>query len=946
MTLAEKYKRLKVMVGGNREKTGYEETFGMPEEEFWKITMPNASIRRILAETEFSIRLSQELEGRYDKDVEAALDYLQARIDEDGVLTNSACMEGERLLLPLSEEAQKYSLILAAHAHIDMNWMWGWHETVAATIATFQTMLKLMEEYPGFCFSQSQASVYQIIERYAPELMEPMKRRIQEGRWEVTASAWVETDKNMPSTESLLNHIRYTKEYLQKSWGVDPDSLEIDFSPDTFGHSANLPELDSLGGVKYYYHCRGLDGDNALYRWRAPSGRELLVYREQHWYNSGITPEPAMSLIDKSRRSGGLKTGLMVYGVGDHGGGPTRRDLNRAVEMMGWPVFPRVRFGTFREFFREAEGVRENLPILQHELNSFATGCYTTQSRIKMGNRHCEAALHDAQLWNAFSKGIGVSEYDEKQYSSAWHSVLFTHFHDILTGSCVQESREHAMGELSHALAVANTRTSLAMQALVENMDTSRYAQEDDPDSQSYGAGAGYGVSQYTGPPSPERGSGKRRLFHLFNSSAIERREPVELTVWDWNGELGQLSFQNAAGEDLDFQLLDKQLQTYWDHKYFRVLVEVAVPALGTALVVMGERELEEYPFYLQPSRHTAHPVINPVLENEFLRAEFSSQNGALLSLMDKTVGEERLRSGATGGLQLIWTERKSSSAWDIGRYERIVDNFETSRITPIDGPLMQGFEMEQRFEGSSAVIQITLSKGIPALEINLKVDWNESSAQGGAVPVLAYHIPLKQGERCFCDIPGGTQEKEIQEIDFAGQQYAAFQFGDRTVSLVSDCKYGYRATCRGLSCTLINSTYSPDPYPERGVHHIKLHVLVGDKEPKALEDEAFCLNHPIVFQSGSAHSGKLSTDGRFMKLDSGSAVLSGVAWQNDGVTLRFYEVAGESTNVSLTPAFIITSASFCDVLGRARSGELLMDKNTVKFSMRPNSMEEIKLTV
>ena len=211
LTLAEKYRRLKIRVGGNREKVHYEETFGMPQEEFWKITMPNPYIRRILAETEFCIGLSKKLDGCYDGAVEATLDFLRERMDEDGVLTKEACLEGEKLLLPLQKEAKQYALILAAHAHIDMNWMWSWHETVASTVATFQTMLKLMEEYPDFCFSQSQASVYQIIEEYAPELKESIQKRIQEGRWEVTASAWVETDKNMPSAESLLNHIRYTK---------------------------------------------------------------------------------------------------------------------------------------------------------------------------------------------------------------------------------------------------------------------------------------------------------------------------------------------------------------------------------------------------------------------------------------------------------------------------------------------------------------------------------------------------------------------------------------------------------------------------------------------------------------------------------------------------------------------------------------------------------------
>jgi alpha-mannosidase len=131
-----------------------------------------------------------------------------------------------------------------------MNWMWSWQETVAATLATFRTMLTLMEEYPGFTFSQSQASVYHLVEKYDPEMMEEIKKRIKEGRWEVTASAWVETDKNMPCTESLLRHIRYTRDYLETTWGVDPASLNIDFSPDTFGHSAHIPEIDGYGGVQ------------------------------------------------------------------------------------------------------------------------------------------------------------------------------------------------------------------------------------------------------------------------------------------------------------------------------------------------------------------------------------------------------------------------------------------------------------------------------------------------------------------------------------------------------------------------------------------------------------------------------------------------------------------------------------------------------------------------
>ena len=231
---------------------------------------PNRTIIRILSELEFALKLSASLESKYDGEISSALDILCDTVKNEGVITKSAAGEAEKLLLPLSRDSKEYKLILASHAHIDMNWMWSWQETVAASLATFNTILNLMDEYPDFCYSQSQASVYALVEKYDPDMMKRIQKRIAEGRWEVTATAWVETDKNMPSTESLLHHIKDTRDYLRDHWGIDPKSLELDFSPDTFGHSANIPEIDAYGDIKYYYHCRGVDTPNA-YRFRAPS---------------------------------------------------------------------------------------------------------------------------------------------------------------------------------------------------------------------------------------------------------------------------------------------------------------------------------------------------------------------------------------------------------------------------------------------------------------------------------------------------------------------------------------------------------------------------------------------------------------------------------------------------------------------------------------------------
>ena len=292
--IADKFVKLKTSVGGNREKTGFEFTFGTPMEEHMRVTRPNRANHRILSELEFALHVSEEQQGRYDEVLEQAIDFLLGKVEAQGVLTNQDCQEAEKILAPMAEEAKSYKLILAAHAHIDMNWMWSFNETVAATLATFRSMLNIMDQYPEFKYSQSQGAVYKIVEEYDPDMMEEIKKRIAEGRWEVTATAWVETDKNMPTGESLLRHIQYTKDYMEKVWGVE--RLDVDFSPDTFGHSANVPEIDRFGEVKYYYHCRGNGGKEILYRYKAPSGKEVLAYKEPNWYNGAVTPQMATEI--------------------------------------------------------------------------------------------------------------------------------------------------------------------------------------------------------------------------------------------------------------------------------------------------------------------------------------------------------------------------------------------------------------------------------------------------------------------------------------------------------------------------------------------------------------------------------------------------------------------------------------------------------------------------
>jgi alpha-mannosidase len=916
MSLAGRLHGIKARAGGSREIRGWEPGTGAPDHVKQGYTAPSPENRRILAELGFALRLPElsgpEADAR-SAGIGRALDILERCLDAQGVLTRDACAEAEKAILPLEKAGKEYTVLCASHAHIDMNWMWSWQETVQAALATFRTVLRLMEEYPEFTFSQSQASCYHLVEQYDPELMEAIKRRIKEGRWEVSASGWVETDKNMPNTESLLRHIGYTKRYLQSVWGIDPAGLRIDFSPDTFGHSTNIPEIDNYGGVKYLYHCRGLRENHVLYRWRSPSGAELICQREPYWYNRGIQDEIAFDAAALAESCGGLKTSLIVYGVGDHGGGPTRRDIEKILELKEWPVYPRLRFGTFAEYFRAAETVRDKLPLVEREINFVFTGCYTTQSRIKLGNRRGEAALLDAEALDAMGKVLTGRRYPAEKLEQAWRKILFNHFHDIITGSCVRDSRDYAMANYAEVQAVAGTAREKAGINLAGEIDTSVIETGETPGDRSEGAGAGFGLDFFSGVPSPERGRGAVRIYHVFNSSPRKRRELVEFTLWDWDYDLACLELSDHAGNALPFQLLDQEPVTYWDHRYVRFIAPVEAPAGGYTTLVLREKEYPSVSLFNSRDPRIEAPLGPIVLENDFLRAEFDPASGCLRSLRDRKSGREKIAPEGAG-LVINWSEKQSNNAWHIGRTLGREPLGRPVRIRPFggDGDLRKGFEIEQEILRSRIKTQVFLDRDARALAYRFNVVWNEAAEDHRHVPVLCFSLALDAEPEAYqSDVPAGVQRRPGSFQDIPGLQYTAALKGGEALALVTDSKYGYRG-CQGvLTATLINTASSPDPYPERGEHAIRLWVVLDKAEPKALCETAGDLCRGMSVISGSRHPGKLPLAQELLRLDAASTVLSSTSLSEEGdLLVRVYETAGQEDTVTLTgPGAIKTAA-------------------------------------
>lgn len=937
--------------------------------------------KRIISQLEYAMRLSHVNGNKFGNLIENTINYLEEKFTEEAAITKQTATEAENMISCLSEEAKKYKVICAAHAHIDMNWMWSYAETVAITLETFRTMLNLMNEYPEFTFSQSQASVYRIVEKHDPKMLKEIKQRVKEGRWEVTASTWVETDKNMPNGESLTRHVLYTKRYLSELLDISPDSLKIDFEPDTFGHNINVPEIISQGGIKYYYHCRGYD-KHLAYRWQSPSGSSVLVYREPFWYNADIDPSMGIDAPEVCAEIG-TNTMLKVYGVGDHGGGPTRKDIEKIIDMSKWPVFPAIKFGTFIEFFEELEKVKDKLPVEKNELNFVFTGCYTSQSRIKMSNRIGEAKLNEAEAFTSLATAFAGGRYCNKTFAHAWEKVLFNHFHDIIPGSGVIDTREYAMGNFQEVLASTNTETVNAFRNITANVNTTELLAfvedaEDIFESRSEGAGVGFGVEDFV-VPQAERGKGKERIMHFFNPSPAARNEVVEVIIWDWPGDRNRIQVKDARGNDVKFQLIQNENKqrsgSYWGHTYMRMLIDVKVPGYGYATYCLSERE-ESCQKYAQVPWPRVNKYIDYILENEYIKVSFDTSKAVITSLVDKKTGSDMVCSCKPAGIFRFIQEDDSRgmTSWIVGRYMKVINLNETENVKITDShidrnALRQWISYTLEFKESKLDVTVFLDKNSTKLNYKVECDWQEKPVKGKYVPQLNFHVPLNYKCKAYkYDIPFGTIERPEIDDDVPANSWMAGipAQGDNIVMLVTDTKYGFRGYEDSLAVDLLRSSYDPDPYPELGIHKFGFAIDVisnpdnrnlDDSNPdnkelinKKIIESAYNYNHPVRYISGTVHAGSEPLEKSFMSVVSGSIAISAVKMpeakadaDNKEIIVRVYETEGTDTQAVIKFAENIKKAYFIDINENAdNSRSVKIIGNELIFDVAPYKMASV----
>jgi alpha-mannosidase len=365
-------------------------------------------------------------------------------------------------------------LTMNGHSHIDTAWLWPLRETQRKCGRTFSTVLDLMDRYPDYHFSCSQAAQYDIVKEHFPELYRRIKQRVKEGRWEPTGGMYVEPDLNVPSGESLVRQVLYGKRFFRKEFGVD---CRVGWTPDTFGYCWALPQILSKAGfdafvtMKLRWGNQFTDFPYNFFQWEGCDGTRLTTLMPDG-YNNDIRPDQLVKQWRVFKQKEKVEESLFCYGWGDGGGGPTMKMLEHGKRVKNIVGVPKSEFGTVQECLdrMRSQCDPDTLPVWNGELYfELHRGCQTSQARTKKNNRKSELLLRRTEFLSILAM-LNGGKYDHKTLSDCWRGVLLNQFHDILPGTSLNEVyktcdeqyaalQETAGGVLDKAIAFLASKT-------------------------------------------------------------------------------------------------------------------------------------------------------------------------------------------------------------------------------------------------------------------------------------------------------------------------------------------------------------------------------------------------------------------------------------------------------------------------------------------------------
>jgi alpha-mannosidase len=810
----------------------------------------------------------------------------------------------------LSPHIKRYTVYAVGHAHIDMNWLWLWPETVQVCKDTFSEMLQRMVEFPDFKFSQSQAATYLAMQDYHPNVLTAIRRRAAEGRWDVTAGTWVEGDMNMPSGEAIVRQMMYSKRYFRDKFNLGFDDIRMCWEPDTFGHAWSVPQIMRKAGLEDYFFHRCGPGPVAFW-WQGIDGSRVLAYCSPRGYGEGIDNGTA-DLVFRLGRDLNLRESMAVYGRGDHGGGPRAQDIERVIEFNDDPLMPTAKFARAEDFYHRVREAKRELPVIDRELNFTFEGCYTTHSDVKRWNRESENMLPAAEAFSAVATGLGVP-YPKSDFVTAWRHTCFDQFHDIFDGSAIHDSYAYSQGLYDESRKVWETALDRSLGAIAAAIDVPQ------------------GLDAIV----------------VFNPLPWRRTDVVRLPTAEHRRGMDQcVTVSGPDGTRVPCQIIAKE-----GAPPELVFIARDVPATGYAVYRVGEMLDCRLPVGYTGTLTLRDEADAIVLGNEFFTVRVDRNDGTITGLRDERAKREVLPTGARANVMEALFERPHGmSAWNIGPIANTEALTGPAEVTiGTRGPAQVSVVVTRHWRDSDFRQEIILRPGVPRIDLAYSVDWHELGSNNIDAPMIKASFPAAlEGATATFEIPDAAIERPANGHEVPAQKWIDLSAGDYGVSLLNNCKYGHDVNGQVMRVTLLRSSYDPDPRPDFGHHEILLALYphAGDWRQAGSVRRGYELNNPLIARQVEPHAGERPARWGFVEALPDNIIVTAVKRSEDGndLIVRLYECTGKATRARLRVNFKAGMPVETDLLERPIEGRPIKNEGAAGYVFEVKPWEIVTL--
>jgi alpha-mannosidase len=766
---------------------------------------------------------------------------------------------------------------MIGHAHIDPVWLWQWHEGFHEVKATFRSALDRMNEYPDFEFVSSSAAFYEWVEKSDPAMFAEIQQRVAEGRWQVVGGWWIEPDCNIPSGESFVRQGLYGQRYFMEKFGV---TAKVGFNVDSFGHTGTLPQILKKSGIPYYNFLRPMPHEKSmpsrLFWWEADDGSRVLTFRIPFEYLSWgkAVDDHVRRCADEMRDP--ISEFMCFYGVGNHGGGPTKENLDSIERLRTDDDDIDVIFSSPNAFFEAVESKDWPIPVHHGDLQKHASGCYAAHSGVKRWNRQSENRLVSAEKWSLLADWTNQQPYPT-DFDRAWKSVLFNQFHDTLAGTSLEAAYDDARDAYGEALAIADRNLNYAVQSFAWNI---KVDEED----------------------------GMKPIM-VFNPHTWAVRANVELECYRPKPDAVLVDDQNRV---VPFQLVRSTTVT----NRVRLSFNADLPALGYRT------------YRLRPTGATgdSFPTVqasDAVLENGRFRLELDPDTGYILSLFDKQAGAKVFVGDAARPVVI----EDTSDTWshNVFKFDKEIGAFKATSVRLIEhGPVKSVIRVMSSYGNSTLVQDFTMYPDRDQIDVQASVNWNEQLKMLKLRFPVNVHFMKITHEIAYGHIEefANGEETPVQSwVDLSGMTRVGTGADSREIayglSLLNDSKYSLDVNVRDIGLTIVRSPAYAHHIPaqleaggsyayiDQGIQPFSYSLLphTGSWEDAGTVQRAAELNAKPVALFGTFHpNGTLPQSDSFIDVQPANVVMSVLKRAEDGddLIVRAYETTKTATRATI----------------------------------------------